>query len=182
MHRHSLIYQIVNKFASCSLTRTFNSSWVYNTLLSKMKYSVIIPRNKSNTVLIDITLSKGIPSLPWWLRWWTNACSAGDRVWIPRLGRSPGEGNGNLLQYSCQGNPKEKGTCWATVQSQIQLSDYSKCVPTGKYFSLCIWDWRYVSSVQSLSSVQRFAVPWTAAGQASLFITNSWSLFRLVSV
>ena len=63
MHRHSLIYQIVSKFASCSLRRTFNSSWVYNTLLSKMKYSVIIPRNKSNIVLIDITLSKGIPGL-----------------------------------------------------------------------------------------------------------------------
>ena len=63
MHRHSLIYQIVNKFASCSLRRTCNSSWVYNTLLSKMKYSVIIPRNKSNIVLIDITLSKGIPGL-----------------------------------------------------------------------------------------------------------------------
>ena len=39
-----------------------------------------------------------------------------------------------------------------------------------------------LSSVQSLSGVQLFVTPWTAAGQASLFITNSWSLFKLVSV
>ena len=37
-----------------------------------------------------------------------------------------------------------------------------------------------ISSVQSLSCVQLFATPWTAARQASLFITNSWSLFKLV--
>ena len=31
------------------------------------------------------------------------------------LGRSPGEGNGNPLQYSCLGNPLDKGAWWATV-------------------------------------------------------------------
>ena len=43
------------------------------------------------------------------------------------LGRSPGEGNGNLLQYSCLGNPVDRGTWKATVhgvaKSQIWLSD-----------------------------------------------------------
>ena len=38
------------------------------------------------------------------------------------------------------------------------------------------------SSVQSLSCVQLFATPWTAAYQASLSITNSWSLFKLMSI
>ena len=37
-------------------------------------------------------------------------------------------------------------------------------------------------SVQSLSCVQLFATPWTAAPQASLSITNSWSLLKLMSV
>ena len=37
-------------------------------------------------------------------------------------------------------------------------------------------------SVQSLSRVQLFAIPWTAAYQASLSITNSWSLLKLVSI
>ena len=38
------------------------------------------------------------------------------------------------------------------------------------------------SSVQSLSHVQFFATPWTVAGQASLSITNSWSLLKLTSI
>ncbi|XDA72702.1 hypothetical protein R6Z07M_002975 [Ovis aries] len=39
-----------------------------------------------------------------------------------------------------------------------------------------------ISSVQSLSRVQLFVTPWTAARQASLSITNSQSLFRLMSI
>ena len=41
---------------------------------------------------------------------------------------------------------------------------------------------RLFSSVQSLSRVQLFATPWTAARQASLSITNSWSLLNLMSI
>ena len=40
----------------------------------------------------------------------------------------------------------------------------------------------YVSSVQSLSHVQLFKTPWTAACQASLSITNSWSLLKFMSI
>ena len=39
-----------------------------------------------------------------------------------------------------------------------------------------------LSSVQLLSRVPLFATPWTAAHQASLSITNSWSLLRLTSI
>ena len=35
---------------------------------------------------------------------------------IPGSGRSPGEGNGNLLQYSSLDNPMDRGARWATVQ------------------------------------------------------------------
>ena len=45
-----------------------------------------------------------------------------------------------------------------------------------------IYLWPQFSSVQSLSSVQVFAVPWTAARQASLSITNSRSLLKLMSI
>ena len=41
--------------------------------------------------------------------------NAGDVGSIPGSGRSPGEGNGNPLQYSCLGNPMDKGAWWATV-------------------------------------------------------------------
>ena len=43
-----------------------------------------------------------------------SACNAGDLSSIPGLGRSPGEGNGNPLQYSCLENPMDRGTWWAT--------------------------------------------------------------------
>ena len=43
-------------------------------------------------------------------------CNAGaaDVVLIPGSGRSPGEGNGNPLQYSCLENPMDGGAWWAT--------------------------------------------------------------------
>ena len=42
-------------------------------------------------------------------------CNAEDPSSIPGSGRSPGEGSGNPLQYSCLGNPKDRGAWWATV-------------------------------------------------------------------
>ena len=42
--------------------------------------------------------------------------NAGDSGSIPRSGRSPGGGKGNALQYSCLGNPMDRGAWRATVQ------------------------------------------------------------------
>ena len=62
-----------------------------------------------------------------------SACNAGDirdPGSIPGLGRSPGEGNGNPLQYSCLKNPMDRGAWQAAVQrvlkSRTQLSDYAQ--------------------------------------------------------
>ena len=56
-----------------------------------------------------------------------SACNAGDVGSIPGLGRSPGEGNGNPLQYSCLGNIMNRGAWRATVhgiaKSQTLLSE-----------------------------------------------------------
>ena len=41
--------------------------------------------------------------------------NAGDLRSVPGSGRSPGEGNGNPLQYSCLKNPTDRGAWWATV-------------------------------------------------------------------
>ena len=58
-----------------------------------------------------------------------SACNAGDLGSIPGSGRSPGEGNGNPLQYSCLENPMDGGAWWATVhgvaKSQTQLSNFT---------------------------------------------------------
>ena len=59
----------------------------------------------------------------------TSAYNAGDPGSIPGSGRSPGEGNGNPLQYSCLENPIDGGTWWAAVhavaKSQTRLSDFT---------------------------------------------------------
>ena len=44
-----------------------------------------------------------------------SACNEEDLGSIPGSGRSPGEGDGNPLQYSCLENPMERGAWWATV-------------------------------------------------------------------
>ena len=44
-----------------------------------------------------------------------SAYNTGDLGSIPGLGRSPGEGNGTPLQYSCLKNPMDQGAWWATV-------------------------------------------------------------------
>ena len=73
--------------------------------------------------------------------------NAGDTDWIPGLGRSPGEGNGNPLQYSCLGNPMDWGAWWAmghgvtkscivdTIQ-QLNSNDIS-------------WDWSLAATLSS---------------------------------
>ena len=43
------------------------------------------------------------------------SASTGDVGSIPRLGRSPGEENGNTLQFMCLKNPMDRGAWWATV-------------------------------------------------------------------
>ena len=51
------------------------------------------------------------------------ACNAGKLGSIPGLGRSPGEGNSNSLQYSFLGNPVDRGDWWATVHGITKESD-----------------------------------------------------------
>ena len=56
-----------------------------------------------------------IIGLPRWLGGQESTCNAGDVSSIPGLGRSLEEGNGNPLQYSCPGNPMDRGAWRVTV-------------------------------------------------------------------
>ena len=90
-----------------------------------------IPTSNGN---MQITLESLCPGHPQRFSDQESDCIAGDTgdardtSLIPVLGRSPGEGNGNALQYSCLGNSMDRGVCWATVQgsqSQTWLSDWA---------------------------------------------------------
>ena len=50
-----------------------------------------------------------------------SVCNAGDMGSIPGSGRSPGEGNGNPLQYSCLENPMDRGALRATVHGVARV-------------------------------------------------------------
>jgi len=71
-----------------------------------------------------------------------SAYNEGDPGSIPGSERSPGEGNGNPLQYSCLENPMDRGSWWATVhgvaKSRTRLSNFSLLllhIYTVEYFS-----------------------------------------------
>ena len=72
-----------------------------------------------------------------------SAGNAGDRASVPGSGRSPGEGNGNPLQYSCLENPMDGEDWWATVhgvaKSQTRLSGFISIfhVPLLLYWLIC---------------------------------------------
>ena len=52
-----------------------------------------------------------------------SVCNAGDPGSVPRLGRSPGEGNENPLQYSCLENPMDRGSRWDTLHGVTKRRD-----------------------------------------------------------
>ena len=52
-----------------------------------------------------------------------NPANAEDEGLIPGSGRSPGEGNGSPIQYSCLGNPLDRGAWQATILGVAKKSD-----------------------------------------------------------
>ena len=68
-----------------------------------MKISRYSTDDKYPCSYFPVTVVKNLPA------------SAGDTGLILGSGRSPGEGNGYLLQYSCLENPMDRGAWWATV-------------------------------------------------------------------
>ena len=84
--------------------------------------------------------------LPRWRRVKNLPASAGgirDVDSVPALGRSPGVGNGNMLQHSCLKNPMDRGAWWATVheaaKSQTQLSIHAQPDLGSLWTSLVNW-------------------------------------------
>ena len=74
--------------------------------------------------------------------------SAGDTGSIPGLGGSPGEGNGNTLQYSCLGNPMDRGAWQAIVhavsKSGAQLSNYTTAA---KYYGIVFRKFSFIIGI-----------------------------------
>ena len=78
--------------------------------------------NLTTRIISEFSGHLGVNGLSWWLRQYKeSACSIEDSALIPELGRSPREGNGNPLQYSCLENIMGRGTWWATDHGVAEL-------------------------------------------------------------
>ena len=123
-----------------------------------------------------------ILGLPWCSVSKQSARSAGDLGSIPGLGRFPGGGHGNPLQYSCWRIPKDREVWQATVMASQRVGyDW---VTKRMHTHTHTHTHRSYNTVviQLLSHVQLFATPWTAAHQVSLSFTISWSWLQLMSI
>ena len=81
-----------------------------------------------------------------------STCDAGDLGSIPGSGRSPGEGTGNPLQYSCLGNPMDRGAWWAPVHGVAKESNTTERLSLwlhnpGYKLPLPLW-WEEVSCLE----------------------------------
>ena len=81
-------------------------------------------REKLDLVEVEGTRYNQIwKGLPQWSSSKEFACNSGDMSSILGLGRSPGEGKGNSLEYSCLENPMDRGAWRATVHGIVKESD-----------------------------------------------------------
>ena len=64
---------------------------------------------------------------------------------IPVSGRSPGGGNGNPLQYSCLGNPMDRGAWWATVQGVTK--SWTQLTVKRKHKEEASWDFPLIQQL-----------------------------------
>ena len=90
---------------------------ILNCLCMISNYAEMIPGTGlfcCNLTLKNWTELNSQEGLPRWLSGKESTCDAGDSGLIPGSERSPGVGNGNPLQYSCLGNPMDRGVWWAT--------------------------------------------------------------------
>ena len=74
---------------------------------------------------------------------------------------------------------------WSLCQEDFLKKEWQSIpifLPGKFYGQRSLWATIQFSSVQSLTHVRLFATPWTAAHQASLSITNTWSLLKLMSI
>ena len=91
-----------------------------NLQMQNRGYGELMMRLEHPQILVSVVVPGGLDNKE-------PACNAGDLGSIPGLGRAPGEGNGNPLQYSCLENSMDGGAWQATVhgvaKSQTRLRD-----------------------------------------------------------
>ena len=84
-----------------------------------------------------------------------SACNAGDKGSIPGLGRSPGEGNGNPLQYSCWKIP------WTGEPGRLQSIGLQSWTQLSNFTSYFYRGWDLEKEKTTHYSILAWRIPWT---------------------
>ena len=120
MGRHTTEPAVCNLYLSISLERIFS-----------LYKDILLHGHSKNNQNQELSLNIGLISnlLPRWLMGKNPPADIEDVGLIPGFGRSPGGKNGDPLQYSCLGNPIDRGAWWATVHgvtnSQTRFSNWA---------------------------------------------------------
>ena len=90
--------------------------------------------------LLQIVLLYSPFRIPWWLSGKESACNAGDSGSIPGSGKSPEEGHGYPLQYSCLENPMDR-RAWRATVCGLQGAGHNWATVTFQFIAhlLCLW-------------------------------------------
>ena len=107
-----------------------NATSSVNSKCSKFSLNLVISISLFRVLpaLIGVSWCLGVVLIPWWLSGEESTYNAGDLGSTPGSGRSPGDGNGNPLQYSCLGNPMDTGAWRATVRGVTKASHMTEQV------------------------------------------------------
>ena len=128
-------YQALSHFWPQPLYTLFSPPGKYSPLLSKWQappthptyFKSNVTSTKRPSLTVYLKLLSIILKLRWWYRGKEPTCNAGDthrrQGFNPWVGRSPGEGNGNPLQYSCLENSMDRGAWWAAVHGLTKELD-----------------------------------------------------------
>ena len=100
------------------------------------------------------------------------ARDARDMGSIPGLGRSSGGGNGNPLQYSCLGNPMDKGAWWAAVCKGRKESDSTEATEHTRTYVI-----KYFSTAWFLMAVEYFFFFFPSYSHFNFYMLTNWGLF-----
>ena len=111
-----------------------------------------------------------------------SAANAGDPGSIPGSGRSPGEGNGNPLQYSCLENPIDWGAWWAAVhgvtKSRTGLSDFTYLFKSQVSVVIIIF---FLVSLQTITSLKRKKKFWKFTSIFPFLSFKDWQERNILS-
>ena len=101
-----------------------------------------------------------------------SACKVGDPGSISGSGRSPGEGNGNPLQYSCLENPMDRGAWWATVH-RVAESNRTEGLTFTHHWLTLLRTWNEPNTVNQLHSNKHFLKKKEKSWHVDLFLSST---------